>query len=268
MFLALLGGCGEEEPLVGEPTGKVDPAPAERVLRTYLADDRCDLLSDRIAETIAPDPADGRKLCGQGQMPVDMLVRPGQYEVTSREIIDGEGIFTIRLEDGGERDYVLTPGGKDGFLIDQVTTRTEAEIGEPLRLQARETPVSPPVDARITVLSIERLPASQLSEDEYVSTFDKYYRVRIRVRSRSDDPQVIGSVGFSIAQENGIKVAEPRVPFSNIGGLLPSDVPPNETVSGYLFFAVPNDKRATPTQVIYTVGTGNIGAKLVWKKPE
>lgn len=270
VLLTLLAGCGAEaeSPRLDGGTGKVDPAPAERVLKAYLDDDRCDLLSDRIAETIASTPQGGRALCAQGQLPVDALVEPDGYRVTSREVIDGEGIFTIELVDGGERDYVLTPGGKDGFLIDEVATRTEAEIGEPLALQARDTPTAEPVDARVTVVSLERVPASELSVDEYVSTFDKYYRARIRVRSRSGRPEEVGSVGFSLAQENGFKVAEPRVPFSDIGGLLPSVTPPGKTVSGYLFFAVPNDKRATPTQVILTRGTGNIGAKLVWKKPE
>ncbi len=267
LLLALVAGCGGEPEAVA-PSGPVDPAPAERVLRSYLDDDRCDLLSDRLAKTISPSADDGRRLCGAGQLPVDALIRPGQYKVMTAEIIDGEGLFTIRLEDGGERDYTLTPGGEAGFQIDEVKSRTETELGEPLRLQAREAPGAPAVDARITVQTIERVPTSKLSEDEYVTSLDKYYKARVRVRSRSDDAISVGSLDFYLAQENGVKVADPRVPFSNIGGLLPTVVPPNQTVSGYLFFAVPNVKIATPTQVVYSLGTGNIGAKLVWKKPE
>lgn len=266
LLLALVGGCGESAEEVA-PSGRVDPAAAEKVLRSYLDDDRCDLLSDRLAETIAPSADDGRRLCTEGQLPVDTLVSPGDYKVVDAEIIDGEGLFTIRLKDGGERDYTLIPGGPDGFQVDEVVNRTTVEIGKPLRLQARDTPVSAPVDARVTVLSLERVPASKLSPDEYVTSLDKYYKARIRVRSRSDSPIEVGSLGFTLEQENGVKVAETRVPYSNIGGLLPSIVPPNGTVSGYLFFAVPNVGVATPTQVVFALGTGNIGAKLVWTKP-
>lgn len=266
LMLALVASCGEAVDKAS-PTGPVDPSQAEAVLRSYLDDDRCDLLSDRLAETISPSADDGRRLCAAGQLPVDALVRPGQYTIASKEIIDGEGLFTVKLDDGGERDYVLTPGGDAGFRVDEVTTRTTAEFGEPLRLQARATPTSDPVDARVTVEGIERVPRSKLSVDEYVTSLDKYYRVRIRVRSRSEEPIVVGSLSFYLAQENGVRVAEPRPAYSDIGEALPSTVPPNATVAGYLFFAVPNAKIATPSQVVFSLGTGETGAKLVWRKP-
>ena len=156
--LLALGGCGLEakpDEKVGKPG---DPAPAERALRLYLDHDRCDLLSDTFAETIDPDPDQGRRLCENGQLPVDALVQPGQYVVKDAEVIDGQGIIRIELKDGGIRDYTLIPGGPEKFLVDSLKQTTTAEYGQPLRLQARQTPRAEPVDARITVISLKRIP--------------------------------------------------------------------------------------------------------------
>jgi hypothetical protein len=264
-ILLLTAGCGEVAAPT-TPSGKVDPGPAERVLRAYLDDDRCDLLSDRLATSIAPNPDDGRTLCARGQEPVDMLVRRGQYEVTDAEIIDGDGLFTIKLDDGGTRDYVLKPGGDDKFQIDQVTVHTAAQYGEPLRLQARAIPQAPPVDARITVDSLERIPEKKLSDDEYVSNFSQYWKAHVTVKSRSKADEDLPVIAFLLQQKQGVTISQAQIPFSDIGGLLPSKLKPGQKVSGYVFFVVPNDKRAKPAAVVYQYGNDDQGAKLVWTK--
>ncbi|MDQ8043474.1 MAG: hypothetical protein AAGC46_01470 [Solirubrobacteraceae bacterium] len=258
-----LSACGEK-PLPGPPTSKVDPSTAEHALRDYLDNDRCDLLSDTMASAISPNPSDGRLACENGALPVDAYVRPGQYTITRREIIDGNGIFSIALKDGGTRDYVLTPGGPDKFQIDQVTSHTTALIGEPLRLQARLTATSPLVDARVVVDSIARIPRSTLSDDEYTSSLDKYYKAHITITSRSKTAETIGSTAFTVAEAHGVKLADSQIPFSDIGPLLPPNVDPKGTISGYVFFDVPNVKAAKPGQIVLTYGSGDTGAKLVW----
>lgn len=259
-----LAACGGEVVTTTPP--KVDPAPAERVLTAYLDDDRCDLLSDRKAGTIAPDPEAGRQLCERGQLPVDAMVKPGQYEVTDAEIIDGNGLFTVELNDGGTRDYVLIPGGDEGFQVDSVENNTEVDLGEPLRLQARPKPTEPPADARITVRRVDRLSVDELSDDEFVSSLNHYYRVRVRVQNLIDEPIVVGSTGFTLVQKDGVAVGETQAPFSDIGPLLPSTVAPGDAVSGYLFFVIPSAKIARPTQVRFSMGTGYTGAELIWNR--
>lgn len=259
-----IAGCGAD--VVETTPEKIDPAPAEAALRQYLDNDRCDLLSDAWLERIGTTVDDGRELCANGQLPVDAAVRPGEYEVTDAEIIGDEGLVTIELEDGGTRDYVLVPGGEDGFLVDHVRTHTETDIGKPLRLQSRLGADTPIVDARITVRSLTRVPESRLSQDEYVTSLDRYYRVRVRIENLRDEPAEIGSLGFSLAQENGFKVGEPQPLFSQIGTPLPTEIPPNGAVKGDLFFAIPNVDLARPAQVWFRMGTGTSAVKLVWHK--
>ncbi len=260
----LLAGCGAEVK-TSAPT-KVDATPAEQVLRQYLDNDRCDLLSDAWLKRIGETPDEGRELCENGRLPVDAAVRPGEYEVTSKEIIDGEGLVSIRLNDGGTRDYVLVPSGDDGFLVDSVIKHTETTVGKPLRLQARAGAETDLTDARITVRRLERVPEKDLSVDEYVTSLNRYYRVRVRVENLRDEPTEIGSLGFTLAQENGFKVGEPQPAFSQIGSPLPTQVPPNGVVKGDLFFAIPNAEIARPAQVWFEMGEGDSGAKLVWLK--
>lgn len=260
----LLAGCGAH--VEQQTVTKVDPAPAERVLRDYLDNDRCDLLSDAWAERIGTTADDGRELCENGRLPVDAAVRPGQYTVTDAEIVDGEGLVTIELEDGGTRDYVLTPGGDEGFEVDRVRIHSETDVGKPLRLQSRLGADTPLVDVRITVKSLTRVPERDLSQDEYVTSLDRYYRVGVRIRNLRDEPTDVGSLGFSLAQENGFKVGEPQPSFSEIGTPLPTRVPPNGVVRGDLFFAIPNVDIAKPAQVWFRMGDGTSTAKLVWHK--
>jgi hypothetical protein len=195
-----------------------------------------------------------------------MLVRRGQYTITDREIIDDEGLFTIKLDDGGTRDYVLKRGGDDGFQVDQVRVHTAAQFGQPLRLQARVIPQAPPVDARMTVESLERIPARKLSDDEYVSNFSQYWKAHVEVTSLAKTDEDLPVIAFLLQQKQGATVSQAQIPFSNIGGLLPSKIKPGETVSGYVFFVIPDDKRAKPAAVVYAYGTGDQGAKLVWTK--
>ncbi|MBJ7471273.1 MAG: hypothetical protein JHD16_08215, partial [Solirubrobacteraceae bacterium] len=258
---AVLAGCGKVEQVV--PT-KVDAAPAERALRQYLDNDRCDLLSDAWALRIGETPAAGRELCENGRLPVDAAVRPGEYEVTDAEVIDEQGLVSIELRDGGTRDYVLVPGGDEGFLVDSVQSNTEVDVGKPLRLQARLGADTPLIDARITVRRLERIPEKDLSVDEFVTSLDRYYRVRIRIQNLRDEPADVGTLGFTLAQENGFKVGEPKPAFSQIGTPLPSTVPPNGAVKGDLFFAIPSVEIARPAQVWFQMGEGDSGAKLVW----
>lgn len=261
---AALAGCGAE--VTQTTPEKVDPAPAVAVLRDYLDNDRCDLLSDAWLGRIGTSADAGRELCENGQLPVDAAVRPGQYEVTAAEIVGDEGLVTIELKDGGTRDYVLVPGGDDGFLVDTVRTHTETDIGKPLRLTSRLGAETPLVDARITVRNLTRVPESKLSQDEYVTSLDRYYRVRVRVENLRDEPVEVGSLGFSLAQENGFKVGEPQPSFSQIGTPLPTRVPPNAAVKGDLFFAIPNARIAKPAQVWFRMGTGTSAVKLVWHR--
>lgn len=262
--VSLIAGCGAN--VVETTPKKLDAAPAERVLRDYLDNDRCDLLSDAWAARIGTSAAAGRELCENGRLPVDAAVRPGEYEVTSKEIIDGQGLVSIELRDGGTRDYVLVPGGDEGFLVDSVEKHTETEVGKPLRLQARLGAGTDLIDARITVRKLERVPEKDLSEDEYVTSLNRYYRVRVRIQNLRDEPVEVGSLGFSLAQENGFKVGEPQPAFSQIGSPLPTRVPPNGSVKGDLFFAIPNAAIAKPAQVWFEMGEGDSSAKLIWHK--
>lgn len=261
---SLLAGCGAD--VVQTTPEKVDPAPAEAALRDYLDNDRCDLLSDAALERIGTTADEGRELCANGQLPVDAAVRPGQYRVTDAEIIADEGLVTIALNDGGTRDYVLVPDGDGGFLVDKVRTHTETDVGKPLRLTSRLGADTPIVDARVTVRSLTRVPESQLSQDEYVTSLDRYYRVRVRIQNLRDEPTEVGSLGFTLAQENGFKVGDPQPSFSEIGAPLPTEVPPNGAVKGDLFFAIPNVEIAKPAQVWFRMGTGTSAVKLVWHK--
>lgn len=262
--LPVLAGCGAE---VAQTTPeKVDPAPAVAALRAYLDEDRCDLLSDAWAERIGTTADAGREMCAHGHLPVDAAVRAGEYEITDAEVVGGEGLITIELNDGGTRDYVLVPGGEDGFQVDQVRVHSQTDVGKPLRLQSRLGVDAPLVDARITVRSLTRVPESQLSYDEYVTSLDRYYRVRVRIKNLRDEPAEVGSLGFSLAQENGFKVGEPQPSFSDIGTPLPTKVPPLATVKGDLFFAIPNVEIARPAQVWFRMGEGTNTVKLVWHK--
>ena len=261
---SVLAGCGAN--VVETTPEKVDAAPAERVLRQYLDNDRCDLLSDNWALRIGTTADEGRELCANGQLPVDAAVRPGEYEVTDAEVIDGQGLVSIELKDGGTRDYVLIPGGDEGYEVDSVKKHTETDVGKPLRLQARLGADTPLVDVRITVRTLERVPEKDLSVDEYVTSLNQYYRVRVRIKNLRDEPTDVGSLGFSLAQENGFQVGEPQPAFSQIGSPLPTRVPPSGSVKGDLFFAIPSVDIAKPAQVWFQMGEGDSGAKLIWHK--
>ncbi len=262
LLAAVLAGCGAK--VVETAPTKVDAAPAERVLRQYLDNDRCDLLSDTWAARIGTSAAEGRELCENGRLPVDAAVRPGEYEVTDAEIIDEQGLVSIKLRDGGTRDYVLIPGGDEGFQVDSVEKQTETDVGKPLRLQARLGADTPLVDVRMTVRKLERVREKDLSEDEFITSLNHYYRVRVRIQNLREEPAEVGSLGFSLAQENGFQVGEPQPAFSQIGSPLPTQVPPNGSVKGDLFFAIPSVSIARPAQVWFQMGQGDTGAKLIW----
>ncbi|MFT4034457.1 MAG: hypothetical protein QM679_02650 [Patulibacter sp.] len=261
-----LAGCGVEAKPQEGITKPGDPAPAVRALRLYLDDDRCDLLSDRFAEAIDPDPDRGRALCKQGRLPVDALVEPGQYMVKDAELIDGNGVIRVLLKDGGIRDYTLIPGGPERFSVDDVKTTMAAEYGEPLRLQAREAPESEPVDARITVVSLRRIARNRLSPDEYVSSLDHYYLLHVRIASRSDKAQLLGSDGFQLALANGTPIATPREMYSPLGTPLSGVLEPHQENEGDLFFAVPS--QAKPRMVQFVYGPQLTGTTLTWTAPK
>ncbi len=267
----LVSGCGvEAEP--GETVAKPgSPKPAEHALRLYLDKDRCDLMSSRFAEAIDPEPGRARALCDQGRKPVDMLVRRGQYTIKDAELINGDGIIRVVLKDGGIRDYTLVPGGPDEFLVDQVSTTSSAEFGEPLRLQAREAPDAEAVDARITVDSLREIPASALSEDDYKTGLDQYYLLHVRIRSRSDKDQLLGSDGFQLATKGGYAIATPREMYSDIGTPLPGLLRAGKENEGDIFFAAPSqegiDADVRPRIVQFVYGDPGTGTKLTWTKP-
>lgn len=260
-------GCGVEAEPIDTVAKPGDPKPAEHALRLYLNKDRCDLLSDNMADAIDPDPAKGRLLCEQGQKPLDMLVDRGQYTIKDAEVIDGNGIIRVILKDGGIRDYVLVPGGPEKFLVDSVKSTTEAEYGEPLRLQAREDPSSEPVDARITVESLRRIPRSRLSADEFTSNLDHYYLLRVKIRSRSDKDQLLGSDGFQLATKDGYPVATSREMYTDLGRPLPGVLKPGAENVGDVFFAAPSQKQARPGMVQFVYGDQATGVTLKWTPP-
>jgi hypothetical protein len=266
-------GCGLEAKPEEKITKPGDPAPAERALRLYLDDDRCDLMSDDFAERLDPDPDRARSLCESGVVPVDALVSAGQYTVKDAEVIDREGIVRIILKDGGIRDYTLIPGGPEGYLVDQVKSTMTAEYGESLRLQARESPKAEPVDAAITVLSLKRVPMSKLSADEFATSLDRYYLLRVRIRSLSDRTQLLGSSGFQLATKDGFPVAEAREMYTDLGEPLPGTLKPGAVNEGDLFFASPAapetqpDLDVKPAQVRFVYGDQYAGDTLVWTKP-
>ncbi len=242
-------------------------------MRLYLDDDRCDLMSDTFAESLDPDPDRARRLCEAGTVPVDMLVAPGQYTLEDAEVIDRKGIVRIVLKDGGIRDYTLIPGGPEGYLVDQLKTTTKAEYGESLRLQARESPKAEPVDAAITVLSLRRVPMSELSADEFASSLDRYYLLRVRIRSLSDRTQLLGSAGFQLATKEGFPIAESREMYTDLGEPLPGTLKPGAVNEGDVFFASPAAPETQPNldvkpgQVRFVYGDQYAGDTLVWTKP-
>lgn len=266
-------GCGLEAKPEEKITKPGDPAPAERALRLYLDDDRCDLMSDDFAESLDPDPDRARSMCEAGTVPVDALVSRGQYTVKDAEVIDRKGLVRIILKDGGIRDYTLIPGGPEGYLVDQVKSTMTAEYGESLRLQARESPKAEPVDAAITVLSLKRVPMRKLSADEFASSLDRYYLLRVRIRSLSDRTQLLGSAGFQLATKDGFPVAEAREMYTDLGEPLPGTLKPGAVNEGDLFFASPAapetqpDLDVKPAQVRFVYGDQYAGDTLVWKKP-
>ncbi len=262
LLAASLGGCGVEAKPTAQVASPGDPAPAERALRLYLDDDRCDLLSNAFAESIDPDPARGRALCAKDRLPVDALVQRGQYTIKDAEIINGEGVIRVVLDDGGIRDYTLVPGGPEKFLVDRVKSTSTAMVGQPLRLQARDTPTSEPVDARITVLSLQRVPVSRLSQDEFTSSLDNYYLMRVRILSRSDKDQLLGSDGFQLATKEGYPIATPREMYTDLGTPLPGVLKPGEENVGDVFFASP--RQAKPGMVQFVYGDQLTGVKLTW----
>lgn len=269
----VIAGCGLEATPEEKVTKPGDPVPAERALRLYLDDDRCDLMSDRYAEALDPDPDRARRLCESGTVPVDALVRPGEYTVKDAEVIDEQGIVRVLLKDGGIRDYTLVPGGPEGYLVDQLKTTTTAEYGESLRLQARESPKAEPVDAAITVLSLKRVPMSKLSEDEFASSLDRYYLLRVRIRSLSDRAQLLGSAGFQLATKDGFPVAEAREMYTDLGEPLPGTLKPGAVNEGDVFFASPAapetqpELNVKPEQVRFVYGDQYAGDTLIWTKP-
>lgn len=269
--LLLLTGCGLEAKPDEVVTKPGDPAPAERALRLYLDDDRCDLMTDRFAESLDPDPDRARRMCEDGVLPVDALVRRGEYRVEDAEVIDGNGIIRITLKDGGIRDYTLVPGGPEAFQIDQVKSTTTAEFGQSLRLQARESPRAEPVDAKITVESLRRVPEQDLSPDEFTTGLDDYYLVRVRIRSRSDRAQVLGTDGFQLATKEGFPIAEPREMYSDLGEPLPAILKPGAVNVGEVFFASPAEagrgNPIKPGQVRFVYGDQYAGDTLVWTPP-
>lgn len=266
-------GCGLESTPEEKITKPGDPAPAERALRLYLDDDRCDLMSDDFAETLDPDPDRARRMCEAGTLPVDALVRPGEYTVKDAEVIDRKGLVRIILKDGGIRDYTLAPGGREGYRVESLKTTTTAEYGDSLRLQARESPKAEPVDAAITVLSLKRVPMSKLSEDEFASSLDRYYLLRVRIRSLSDRAQLLGSAGFQLVTKDGIPVAEPREMYTDLGEPLPGILKPMGVNEGDVFFAAPAapetqpELNVKPAQVRFVYGDQYAGDTLIWSKP-
>lgn len=259
-------GCGVEAKPTEQVTAPGDPAPAKQALRLYLDNDRCDLMSDRYAESLDPDPATARKLCAKGHVPVDMLVEHGQYRIKDAELIDGNGIIRIELKDGGIRDYTLTPGGPAKFQVDSVTSTFKAEYGQPLRLQAREDIDAEPVDARIIVEAPRRVRAKDLSEDEYTTGLDHYYLLPVRITSRSDKAQLLGSDGFQLATKDGQPIATPRDLFSDLGRPLPGVLQPGDTNVGDIFFSSP--AQVDPGMVQFIYGAQLTGDKLVWTAPK
>lgn len=256
-------GCGLEAKPTEQAGKPGDAAPAKRALRLYLDDDRCDLMSDTYSAAIDPDPARARKLCEQGQIPVDALVRPGEYRIKDAEVIDGNGVIRVELKDGGIRDYTLIPGGPEKFLVDALTSTSEAEYGQPLRLQARPDPEASAVDVAITPLRLRRVPVKDLSSDEYTTFMDTYYLLRVRMASRSDKPQLVGTTGFQLATKDGIPISTPRSMYTDLGKPLPGVLKPHETNTGDVFFAVP--RQVKPGMITFVYGDQDSGVKLTWK---
>lgn len=260
-------GCGLESKPTEQAGKPGDPAPAERALRLYLDDDRCDLMSDAYAESIDPDPDTARKLCANGRQPVDMLVKRGQYTIQDPELIDGNGVMRVVLKDGGYRDYTLVPGGPEQFQVDTVKSTTTAEYGQPLRLQAREDAQAEPVDARITVVSLERIPVKDLGPDEYTDGNDHYYLLHVRVRSRSSKRQLIGSDGWQLALKNGTPIATPRAMYTaDLGKPLSGVLDPGALNEGEIFFASP--RQVKPGMVQFVYGNQLTGVTLTWTAPK
>ncbi|MEH3054627.1 MAG: hypothetical protein PGN13_11585 [Patulibacter minatonensis] len=265
--MVLVAGCGVESEVKDAGGKPGDPAPAVHALRLYLDHDRCDLLSARMLLAIDPEPGKGRKLCDAGEIPVDALVRRGQYTIKDAELIDGDGVIRVELKDGGIRDYTLVPGGPEGFLVDQLKTTTVAEYGDALRFQGREAPGAEPVDARIRVISLRRVYQSELSSDEYVNSMDHYYLLKVSLTSRSRKKQLLGSDGFQLATKDGYVVSSPRDMYTDLGRPLPGVLKPGETNTGYLFFTVPEQRAAIPKQVRFAYGEQYVGDTLVWNQP-
>lgn len=255
-------GCGLEAKPVDRNTKPGDPVPAERALKLYLDEDRCDVISPHYLQSIDPDPKRALALCEKGQIPPDALVKPGEYTMKDAEVIDGNGIVRVVLEDGGIRDYTLTPGGPEQFQVDQLVATTKAEYGDPLRLQARESPTAEAVDAVITVKSLRRVLEKDLSQDEYASSMNHYYLLRVKIESRSEKEQLLGTDGFQLATKEGYPIATPQEMYTDLGRPLPGVLRPGDTNVGDVFFAVP--EQVSPKMVKFVYGDQFVGDTLSW----
>ena len=91
---------------------------------------------------------------------------------------------------------------------------------------------------------------------------DNYYLLRVRMASRSDKPQLIGSDGFQLATKEGIPIATPRSMYTDLGTPLPGVLQPGKTNVGDVFFAVP--RQVKPGMITFIYGDQDTGLKLTW----
>jgi hypothetical protein len=89
--------------------------------------------------------------------------------------------------------------------------------------------------------------------------------VHVRIRSRADRAQLLGTNGFQLATKEGYPIAEPREMYSDVGEPLAGIVKPGATNVGDVFFASPSQVR--PGQVRFVYGNQYAGDTLVWTPP-
>ena len=229
----------------GRPTAG-DRAAVERVVRRWVDDDDCSLMSDRYAAEGYASVAAGEKAC---EAATDPGLEAGEYTVDGVTIRGRRAQARLVLEPAGQRIYLLVRGGAPGWEIDGVSQTFLGLPGVTFPYRPRFAPGGGPhPHALMTVLGIQ--------------TGRGWARARIRVQTRGKGTFRFHTGHFRAVDARGRRSSAGGRTFRPSLGRGVVKLTGNDAVTGYLGFRIAPGARLA--DVRFAPGKAD---PLVWKAP-